>query len=337
MKLSRVSAVLTAVALTPAILFPTSAGAADSTTPAGVSAKDAPDQADEDNLVAILRIIADKNTGRALMAAAQKAMDGTAADRVYFLTTGRYLAQLLDDRVRVARAMGEGGPAVQAAARAALDVNTAEAIHEFLTTGLAKAQSADRVTVSRLAETEGPAVRKAALAALEAGDYKAIGAFFNGGQEQARTEDRIATTRLMSVGGPTVRKAANAALSGSYADIAEFLNHGWAKADAEDKADAKAAEDKAAAEKAAADKAAAEKAAADQAAAEQAAKDKAAVTQAKLPGTPAVAPATTTGHTELAATGADSDLPWQIGGGAAALGLGAALLVASRRRPGIEV
>ena len=45
----------------------------------------------------------------------------------------------------------------------------------------------------------------------------------------------------------------------------------------------------------------------------------------------------TTAYTELADTGASEDLPLQVGGGAAAVTLGAALLVASRRRPSTEV
>lgn len=56
---------------------------------------------DEDNKVAILRILAGKNVGSSVREAANKALDGAPQDRVRFLEEGLSLAIEGDNRVRV--------------------------------------------------------------------------------------------------------------------------------------------------------------------------------------------------------------------------------------------
>ncbi|MFE1412944.1 ALF repeat-containing protein [Streptomyces sp. NPDC058746] len=90
---------------------------------------------DEDNAVAILRILGGK-PGRAVVREANKALDGTAADRAAFLATGLRLAQAEDDRVTTLRILGRPGisDALRAAANKALD-GTPEDLRYFVTVG----------------------------------------------------------------------------------------------------------------------------------------------------------------------------------------------------------
>ncbi|PAZ12683.1 hypothetical protein CLM62_28730 [Streptomyces sp. SA15] len=121
-----------------------------------------------------MRIVADPATGKAVYAAAQKAMDGTIEDQRYFLETGRWTAQAEDDRVAIARILASADPktdkAVIREANKALDANTPEALRAFLETGyrLARAED-DRVRIARILAdpTISAALRAAAEQAIE--------------------------------------------------------------------------------------------------------------------------------------------------------------------------
>lgn len=178
MRLTRATLTIAATALAPALLFATPVFAADSapsssTTVATVSEVDGAgidEMSDDDVRVAIMRIIADPDTGKAVYAAAQAAMDGTIEDQRYFLETGRWTAQAEDDRVAIARILASADPktdkAVIREANEALDTNTAEALRAFLETGyrLAVAED-DRVRIARI--LADPTISDALRAAAE--------------------------------------------------------------------------------------------------------------------------------------------------------------------------
>ncbi len=174
---TRAALTLVATALTPALLLAAPAFAAGSApspatavAAAAAAGSGVDDMSDDDVRVAIMRIIGDPNTGRAVYAAAQKAMDGTIEDQRYFLETGRWIAQAEDDRVAIARILGTADPktdkAVIREANKALDTNTPEALRAFLETGyrLARAED-DRVRVARI--LADPTISDALRAAAE--------------------------------------------------------------------------------------------------------------------------------------------------------------------------
>ncbi|MFD5129293.1 ALF repeat-containing protein [Streptomyces olindensis] len=167
--------IVVTTALAPALLMTGPAFAAESVassavTVASAAGSDDDDLSDDDVRVAIMRIIGDPNTGRAVYAAAQQAMDGTIDDQRYFLETGRWIAQAEDDRVAVARILASADPktdrAVIREANEALDANTPEALRAFLETGyrLAVAED-DRVRVARI--LADPTISDALRAAAE--------------------------------------------------------------------------------------------------------------------------------------------------------------------------
>ncbi|MFI6015473.1 ALF repeat-containing protein [Streptomyces sp. NPDC051243] len=179
MRPTRIALTLVATALAPALLLATPAFAADPAAPSSATtvatASDATDpgvdEMSDDNVrVAIMRIIADPTTGKAVYAAAQKAMDGTIEDQRYFLATGRWIAQAEDDRVAIARILASADPktdkAVIREANEALDANTPEALRAFLETGyrLARAED-DRVRIARI--LADPTISDALRAAAE--------------------------------------------------------------------------------------------------------------------------------------------------------------------------
>lgn len=174
MRPTRAALALVATALTPALVLATPAVAATSATTVATASDAAgsgvDDMSDDDVRVAIMRIIADPDTGKAVYAAAQKAMDGTIEDQRYFLETGRWIAQAEDDRVAIARILASADPktdkAVIREANEALDTNTPEALRAFLETGyrLAVAED-DRVRVARI--LADPTISDALRAAAE--------------------------------------------------------------------------------------------------------------------------------------------------------------------------
>ncbi|MFE7529044.1 ALF repeat-containing protein, partial [Kitasatospora sp. NPDC057542] len=102
----------------------------------------------EDDRVEVLRVIADPATGPYTAAAAQKALDGTAADVRRFLTTGLPALRASDNRVKVSQIAETGGPAVHKAALAALEGSDAD-ITAFLKEGWAKARAEDEAAAAK--------------------------------------------------------------------------------------------------------------------------------------------------------------------------------------------
>ncbi|UJB44842.1 ALF repeat-containing protein [Streptomyces sp. A1-5] len=161
MKLSRISTVVAAAAIAPAVLFASPAVAADTATPPASSTPDtAPDakpdtqgnaKADKNNRFAILKILSDQNSGPGVRKAAEAALNSTPEDRVHFLGVGRQQAQDVDDRVRTSQILHNGGPKVKEAANKALD-GTMEDIRYFLEVGQYEARAKDKADAKRFAE-----------------------------------------------------------------------------------------------------------------------------------------------------------------------------------------
>ncbi|WP_235095444.1 ALF repeat-containing protein [Streptomyces sp. A1-5] len=109
MKLARVSAVVAAAAIAPAVLFSSPAMAADRGASPANSAPDASpetkpaesagegDASAERDRMAILRMLADKNIGKGLEREAQRALDGGPEAMRHFLDVGQYEARAKDE------------------------------------------------------------------------------------------------------------------------------------------------------------------------------------------------------------------------------------------------
>lgn len=274
MKLSRISAVVAAAAIAPAVLFSSPAVAADGDRSPAHSAPDRapdakPDKAAQgtassvvDDRVVVSQILSDKNSGPGVREAAEKALDGTAEDVRRFLEVGQYEARAIDNRVRVAQIINFGGPEVRAAGIKALR-GTREDIRNFLEAGQYEARAKDKAAEE--AAKNKPAPDKS----HDGGTDKKTE------QGQKSEQDRPDRKDERGEDGRTGEKPA-------------------AGGDRRESGGADAAEPAA----------------------------------ATSPN--AVAPAG--GSTELASTGAGSATPWVIGGAAVALGAGAGLVVAARRR-----
>ncbi|MDK1344719.1 ALF repeat-containing protein [Streptomyces sp. 378] len=175
MRLTRGALFVAAGALTPALLLATPAFAAGTapgtTTAAAASPADGTpvDEMSEDDLrIAILRILADPDSGRGVTREANEALDGTVEDMREFLKTGYRLAQAEDDGVAIARILADpdSGRGVKREAGKALDTNTPEALRAFLETGYRLAQAEDdRVAIARI--LADPAISDALRAAAE--------------------------------------------------------------------------------------------------------------------------------------------------------------------------
>ncbi|MFE7707604.1 ALF repeat-containing protein [Streptomyces sp. NPDC057486] len=178
MRPTRAALLVAAAALTPALLFTTPAFAtgstATSTTATATSETPVDEMSEEDLRIAILRILADKDSGKAVVGEANKALDGTVEDMRNFLETGYRLAQAEDDRVAVFRilylANKNGDKAVIREVNKALDDGSPEALRAFLETGYRLAQAEDdRVAVFRILAdpTISDALRAAAEEAID--------------------------------------------------------------------------------------------------------------------------------------------------------------------------
>ncbi|MFE9482818.1 ALF repeat-containing protein, partial [Streptomyces spororaveus] len=121
------------------------------------------------NMVAILRILGGK-PGKGVTREANKALDGTPADRIAFLKTGLAKAQDEDNMVAILRILGgKPGKGVTREANKALDGTPADRT-AFLKTGLRLAQAEDdRVEAFRILARPGlsDALRAAAVKAIE--------------------------------------------------------------------------------------------------------------------------------------------------------------------------
>ncbi|GGQ61736.1 ALF repeat-containing protein [Streptomyces asoensis] len=150
MRQHRAALIIAAGALAPALLLTTPAfatGAAGATTAAPAATvtntttttTDIPvDEMSEDDLrIAVLRILADARSGKAVVREANRALDAGTADALRaFLKTGLRLAQAEDDRVAVARILAD--PTISSALRKAAEKaieGTPEELRYFLETG----------------------------------------------------------------------------------------------------------------------------------------------------------------------------------------------------------
>ncbi|MFI7103325.1 hypothetical protein ACIBK8_28720 [Streptomyces sp. NPDC050161] len=357
MKLSRISSVVAAAAIAPAVLFASPAVAADAASSPANSAPDtAPDaksdtqgnaKTDEDNRFAILKIINKAKPGSKVYEAAQAAMNGSAEDRVRFLKEGYELAQFADDRLRTVQISSIGGKGVRRAALEALRKDTHEALREFLEVGQYTARDEDNtVEIARIIHTakQGSVLYDAAQAAMD-GSPEDRTRFLESGQHAARkTDDRISALRILSTGGPHVREAAKEALrSGKAEDVRHFLDIGQYEARKLDEAEAakdknsKNNKDGKGDENAKDSHESTDGKATDSGKEKpdgaKAAKDPHGTTDTK----PAVATSSVSSSgAQLASTGAGPATPWAVGGTAVALTAGAGLILTSRRRASSE-
>ncbi|MFH8558375.1 LAETG motif-containing sortase-dependent surface protein [Streptomyces celluloflavus] len=364
MKLSRISSVVAAAAIAPAVLFASPAVAADTATSPASSAPDTtpdakPDtqgnaKADENNRFAILKIIDKSKPGSRVYEAAQAAMNGSPEDRVRFLDEGYELAQFADDKLRTAQILSIGGKGVRREAGEALKKGTHEALRQFLEVGQYQARDEDNaveITSMLVTAKPGSVLYDAIQEALD-GSPEDRTRFLEVGQHAAReTDDRIRATRIAMTGGPHVKEAAKKALrSGKAEDIRRFLDVGQYEARKLDEAEAAKGKDKNKDNGNAKDSQESKEG--------QGAKDgkdskngkaidgdEQKQNGAKEPleshGTTGVQPAVATSSTgssdvQLASTGAGSATPWVIGGSAVALTAGAGLMLTARRRAASE-
>ncbi|MFD9303370.1 ALF repeat-containing protein [Streptomyces sp. NPDC060048] len=147
---------------------------------------------DQDNRVRIAQII--DGGGPGLVKAGVAALNGTPADRVAFLATGRYLAQASDDRVELAR-IDEGwdGPILSGAISKLLNGSATPAeLRRFLEVTQYELRDQDnRVAIASIIDGGGPELVKAGRAAL-AGTAADRTEFLKTGQHEARAKDKKA-------------------------------------------------------------------------------------------------------------------------------------------------
>ncbi|MGP4026263.1 ALF repeat-containing protein [Actinomadura sp. 3N407] len=196
MRLPFAALAIATTALTPMLLFATPSLATDTagSSPTRIAVTDDPtkpvdEMTDDEVRIAIMRIIADPDTGRAVNTAAQEAMDGTIEDQRTFLKTGLAVAQAEDDRVAIARilfiARQNNYKAVIREANKALDNGSPAVLRAFLETGHRLAQAEDdRVAIARMLAdpTISAALREAAIQALDDGSPEALRYFLEQGQ-----------------------------------------------------------------------------------------------------------------------------------------------------------
>ncbi|QGV82959.1 ALF repeat-containing protein [Streptomyces ficellus] len=141
MRLHRVAPGIAAGVLAPGLLLATPSFAA-TVAPTAVSVPAVSSSADEPDVddlrVAIVRILADPDSGRRVTREANALLDADdpVAMRAW-LETGYRMAQAEDDRVAIVRILADSSisPALRAAANAALDDNTPEVPRHFLEVG----------------------------------------------------------------------------------------------------------------------------------------------------------------------------------------------------------
>ncbi|WKK26302.1 ALF repeat-containing protein [Streptomyces olivoreticuli] len=192
--MARVSAVVVAAAIAPAVLLSSPAfavgGAAKS--PAAVSTAQqgetvkVSDMSVDDLRVAVLRLMA--NGGRAVKAAGNDALNGTVDDLRRFLEVGQFRAREEDDRVEALTIMFKGGRAVKAAGDKALK-GTAADVRRFIEVGQFRAREEDdRVEALTIMFKGGQAVKAAGDKALK-GTAADVRRFIEVGQYEARKLD----------------------------------------------------------------------------------------------------------------------------------------------------
>jgi hypothetical protein len=196
-RLTRVTLAVAAGALAPALLLSTPsfavgaatavpASAASDTDPGTGSPYD--DMDIHDLRIAVLRILADPDSGKRVTKEANALLDdGTVEEMRTWLETGHRLAQFEDDQVAIFTIIGkpESGRAVYREATEALEAGTPEAARAFLETGYRLAQAEDdRFAIVRMLNDPdlSPAMIAAINAVLDDGTPEALRHFLEVGQ-----------------------------------------------------------------------------------------------------------------------------------------------------------
>ncbi|MGK7228232.1 ALF repeat-containing protein [Streptomyces hygroscopicus] len=195
MRPTRAALLVVATALTPALLFTApafaSGSAAPATTTAAAAVSGTPvDEMSEDELrAAIAVILADEDSGKAVVREADEALNGTVEDMRTFLKTGYRLAQAEDDRVAIARilhiATQNNDRRVIEEANKLLDSGSPEEMRAWLETGYRLAQAEDDAVyiVRMLTDPDiSDALRAAVNAALDDGSPETLRYFREVGQ-----------------------------------------------------------------------------------------------------------------------------------------------------------
>ncbi|MEV7996685.1 hypothetical protein AB0O67_33845 [Streptomyces sp. NPDC086077] len=190
MRLHRVAPGIAAGILAPALLLATPSFAATA-APTAVTVFSSTDEPDADDLrVAIVRILADPDSGRRVTREANALLDANDSDAMRaWLKTGYPIAQAEDDRVAITRLLADpdSGRRVIAEVNALLDANDSDAIRAWLKTGYPIAQAEDdRVAIARILADPSisPALRAAANAALDDNTPEALRHFLEVGRYQ---------------------------------------------------------------------------------------------------------------------------------------------------------
>ncbi|WP_405752506.1 ALF repeat-containing protein [Streptomyces sp. NBC_00012] len=163
MRLTRAALTVAATALAPALLLTGPAFAAGKASPStALSTAPAADgsgtpvgeMSDDDLRIAILRILADEDSGRRVVREANEALDiGTTEAMRYFLETGYPLAQAEDDQVALFRILADpdSGKRVTKEINQLLDSGAPQDIRQWLETSYRLAQAEDdRVALFRI-------------------------------------------------------------------------------------------------------------------------------------------------------------------------------------------
>ncbi|MFI7310968.1 ALF repeat-containing protein [Streptomyces hygroscopicus] len=195
MRPTRAALLVVATALTPALLFTApafasgSAAPATATTAAAVSGTPVDEMSEDELRAAIAVILADEDSGKAVVREADEALNGTVEDMRTFLKTGYRLAQAEDDRVAIARilhiATQNKDRRVIEEANKLLDSDSPEEMRAWLETGYRLAQAEDDAVyiVRMLTDPDiGDALRAAVNAALDDGSPETLRYFREVGQ-----------------------------------------------------------------------------------------------------------------------------------------------------------
>ncbi|MDK0518428.1 ALF repeat-containing protein [Streptomyces sp. ML-6] len=182
MRPTRVALSAAAAVLAPALLLSAPAFAAGPASPSATvtavqadGGSDIPvdEMSDDDLRIAILRILADEDSGKRVVREANEALDnGTTEAMRAFLKTGYPLAQAEDDQVALFRILADpdSGKRVTKEVTALLETGTAPEIRQWLETGYRLAQAEDdQVALFRiLARPDlGDAMRAAVIEVID--------------------------------------------------------------------------------------------------------------------------------------------------------------------------
>ncbi|WP_030830557.1 ALF repeat-containing protein [Streptomyces hygroscopicus] len=195
MRPTRAALLVVATALTPALLFTApafasgSAAPATATTAAAVSGTPVDEMSEDELRAAIAVILADEDSGKAVVREADEALNGTVEDMRTFLKTGYRPAQAEDDRVAIARILHRATQnkdrRVIEEANKLLDSASPEEMRAWLETGYRLAQAEDDAVyiVRMLTDPDiSDALRAAVNAALDDGSPETLRYFREVGQ-----------------------------------------------------------------------------------------------------------------------------------------------------------